>query len=1764
MYNLLRSLTFLTILATSAHAGRYPATGSQTFTFADGVTTFGDTSVLSSGALGLHSKVLSNKLMLGSKDWGGNASAWRIPNLDVGAAVESFDATFTLGMFKASGSQPGKGWALNFGPIPASGNGTGDLGFTMANGIVISFDTYADSVNDFPSIEVYCNNTSIGNFPSTGFGPTPQLINGGTFTLTNPVTGGTTAPIAFNATTTTVQSAMRAVSGWSLVTVTGGLGDWFINRGEAGSYADPVANGAGLTGPGLPAGTGTLAVVNVNGNVAANEFWTVSLTSIAGGTFTLTNPVTNITTSAIAYNVPIATLQSTMRLVSGWGGVVVTGSPGAWVVTNGANGSYADPTGNGASLSGPGMTPALGGVVITNTQDGTPTQKEVWAIGLSSRGFRFDAIQRAVSVHWDYDGLDLTYNGQTIFTNLPTPGFSPASGNTFAFTASTAGGAQDTYLDDVVISTTPAGPPNTGLILSEFMAENSSGLEDEDMDSPDWIEIYNGANASVNLGGYKLTNGTTTWTFPSTTLAAYGHLVVYASGKDRSTNPALYHTNFTLPKTGGTVSLLNPANTTISTYTYPNQTEDVSYGTKYQGGAVGFLDTASPGAPTLYSYIVAPNGPSEDLVWSREGGIITGVTPISVVAPLAPGAVVRYTTDNTLPTAGSPLYTGTLNPSATTTYRARVFTPGYLPGDVSSRTFLLIDASLSNYNTSGQPFKSHLPIVVLDSFGVDVDSVSNSAQARPHRLTYGVVIDKDVSGFASITSPTVNFQGRGGTHVRGDSSGGFPQKSYAWETWDNNNSDKAASILGMPAESDWALYGPYTDKTFFRNFVIYTKMRELHGGSNGFGMRVKLCEVIYNQGVNQAISYDDYRGVYVLMERIKRGKDRIDIERLNSIATNPALISGGYIWRVDRLSADGNTVLPDGMHSHTPNTLNSAQTTYLTNYINSLHAALYGANFADPVLGYAPYINVDSFIDNWWFVEIAKQIDGFRLSTYFYKDRGNQKTFAAPIWDYNLSLGNADYPNPGSPGDNPVGWYWNQTDTYWWARLRQDPNYEQRHWDRYWELRRGIFDQTSILAYIDQLASVALNGSTTPVTNNMSLGAGQPSTLENSVMRHYRKYPILGVYVWPNGAGVANRIYYNSNGNSTTGELDWMKNWLVQRFAWLDDQNFGSGTTIMRPPIFSNYGGNVASGTTLTISPYTGTAPGGYSYGTGTLYYTTDGSDPRAGAAPPTEFTLIAANPAIKWLVPAAGNGGTTLTAGPGADQWTTYTDPPNIANWTTATAGIGYDTGDGAYLAHIGANGNTQAQMQSINGTAYARVTFNIADQTTLDNIDLLRLGMKYDDGFRAYINGVAVVGRNDTHATVTSNPAFAVAGVARDPESLNVLYDEIDITALGKPALRIGTNVLAIHCLNGVDATSSDLLISPKLTYFPPGGSGGSGGIAYTGPIALNSSQTVKARLLSGATWSPITTAEFVVNAVPASASNLVVSEFLYNPTAASIAEANAGYGDNDFEYVELMNVGPGAIDLTGCNLGGGINFDFDVASPATLTLQPGQRILVVANSDAFNLRYSPGPTVKIAGAFGGSLSNSGETFTVLDANNAVIASISYLVVEPWPVQPLGAGYSLVLNNPVSGTLYTAPYWRASAQLGGTPGAAPGPGFTGSPSGDTDGDGYSDYLEYALGNPQGTPGTTNRPTTAVTNYTVATVTSPYLTFSYRRNNAADGVNYFVELSTNLTSWDSTPAAVTYVGTVVNGDGTSTVTYRATNPFNAAVPQFMRLRVAP
>lgn len=342
-----------------------------------------------------------------------------------------------------------------------------------------------------------------------------------------------------------------------------------------------------------------------------------------------------------------------------------------------------------------------------------------------------------------------------------------------------------------------------------------------------------------------------------------------------------------------------------------------------------------------------------------------------------------------------------------------------------------------------------------------------------------------------------------------------------------------------------------------------------------------------------------------------------------------------------------------------------------------------------------------------------------------------------------------------------------------------------------------------------------------------------------------------------------------------------------------------------------------------------------------------------------------------------------------------------------------------------------------------------------------------------------------------------------------------------------------------------------------------------AYSAPVVLASSGALKARLYNPGLgyWSPLSSGTFIVNAVPANAANLVISEIHFQPNAPTNAETAAGYSLSvNFQFIELLNISGQNVDLSHCQFTTGITFDFAGVDPTTLTLSPGGRVLIVQNKNAFLFRYGNNPNVKIAGQFTGSLINSGERIVMLAADASTIADFTYAITEPWPLDAAGSGYSLVLNNPAAGVNYgNGANWRSSAQIGGTPGLANSTPFAGSPNGDTDGDGMKDFAEYATGSDMNNPASKNVPTLTFAPYTVGGTTQTYLRMDYRRNLSADGVNYAAQYSEDMVNWASDATAVTYVGTHNNGDGTATVTYRSTQPVAPARPKmFMRLQVGP
>ena len=342
--------------------------------------------------------------------------------------------------------------------------------------------------------------------------------------------------------------------------------------------------------------------------------------------------------------------------------------------------------------------------------------------------------------------------------------------------------------------------------------------------------------------------------------------------------------------------------------------------------------------------------------------------------------------------------------------------------------------------------------------------------------------------------------------------------------------------------------------------------------------------------------------------------------------------------------------------------------------------------------------------------------------------------------------------------------------------------------------------------------------------------------------------------------------------------------------------------------------------------------------------------------------------------------------------------------------------------------------------------------------------------------------------------------------------------------------------------------------------GGLGNAGATNGAGPFAvsLTSTATVRARVKNGAVWSALTEAQYLVGAL-ANASNLAVSKIHYNPLGSG----------NLTQFVELMNIGTQTIDLSGVHFGLVIQFTFPSASPL---LAPGGRILIVRNMSSFAAAYPSVPVAQIAGVFANNsiLGTGGARLQLLDAGNATIRDFTYDNKSPWPESPDNLGPCLVLMRPTTNPDHSiGANWRASYASGGSPGVddallyatwATNNGITDpTGTGDTDGDGLINLVEYALNANPNFASLGQVPVQGSQLVSVGNVVSDYLTLTYSRAIGRDDVSYAVEATTDLGTY--VPAII--VGSPnFNGDGTETLTYRHPTPKAGQLKQFLRLRI--
>ena len=307
---------------------------------------------------------------------------------------------------------------------------------------------------------------------------------------------------------------------------------------------------------------------------------------------------------------------------------------------------------------------------------------------------------------------------------------------------------------------------------------------------------------------------------------------------------------------------------------------------------------------------------------------------------------------------------------------------------------------------------SNLPIVIIET-----DGHVNIPDEPKVLATMKIIWHQDGSRnyMSDVSNPAfLNYDGRIGIERRGSSSQMPQKKPYGLETlMDDDVTNNNVSILGMPKENDWILNSLAFDQTGMRDVISY----EMSENLGQYTPRRVYCEVIIN---------DDYKGLYVFMEKIKADDERVNIDKDGGHIVQTDRSEGGYYeWEME--SNNGGWWADPAVFIHVyPKPENITATQH--NYIKSVFLGLAdkaGNHNTNIENGIPSIIDVSTFVDFMMLAEFSSNVDVYQLSTYFHKDNGG-KLRAGPIWDYNLAYGHDEF---GSRSRYDVWQFFNNDNT---------------------------------------------------------------------------------------------------------------------------------------------------------------------------------------------------------------------------------------------------------------------------------------------------------------------------------------------------------------------------------------------------------------------------------------------------------------------------------------------------------------------------------------------------------------------------------------------------------------------------------------------------------------------------------------------------------------------------------------------------------------
>ena len=1138
----------------------------------------------------------------------------------------------------------------------------------------------------------------------------------------------------------------------------------------------------------------------------------------------------------------------------------------------------------------------------------------------------------------------------------------------------------------------------TSLVINEIMASNNSSLQDPQGQYDDWIEIYNYGIDAIDMGGMYLTDNLsipTKWRIPAnntaaTTIPAGGYLLIWA---DNDTSDTGLHSNFKLDADGEQIILFDSdGSTLIDSIIYPDQNTDISYG-RYPDASDnwGFFGLPSPGAENSGGYLNEVDTPK----FSHNHGFYDTAFYLTI-ATESEDAEIYYTLDGSEPyTFGGrqpsgTIYTEPILITNTTCLRARAVKEGWEPSEIKTRTYIFVN-DVSRQSPTGSSPGAGWPTRSINSqvidYGMDPDVVNDSQYKN---LMNDSLLA--VPSFSLVTDLEHLFDPATGIYVNAMQEGRAWERPVSVELLNPDGSEGFQINAGFRIRGGWRRR-PHNPKHPFRLFF-----RAEYGESN---LRFPLFE---DEGVDEF--------------------ENVDLRT-----------SQNYSWASD---GDSQNTMVREVHSRDVQGMMGhpyTKSRYYHLYINGQYWGLHQtqerseASYAESYFGgdkddydvakmereegLNAMIATDGNLDAFRRLYDATRA-GFGDNTAYYRAQGmNPNGTPNPDYERLLDVDNlidfmiieyytGDRDGPGSrfgnrPNNtygiynrkNPDGWKWFHHDNEHTLGVSQSEQNmvtpftsagaQFRYFNPHWLHEQLIASNVDYrMHFADHVYKHFFNNGLLTPSVSQNLIQARADEIEMAIIAESARW------------GDAKRSTPFTRDQHWQPEVNRVLNYIQSRTNVVLNQfkNVGWYPNI-QPPTLSHSVEQINSDHRLSMSTFTGK-----------IYYTLDGSDPRSSDTPQQATALVPEDADKQALVPIADI----------SENWKGG-DAFDDSAWfdsSGAPGGIGFERTSG-YQDYISLD--LKEQMYARNATCYVRIPFtNDADYTSLT------LNVKYDDGFVAYINGVEVARRN-----FNGTPAWNSRASSSHSDSAAVLFENIDISDF-IDKLQQGDNILAIHGLNA-STTSSDFLISAELL-----ASGGSSDdsdpdrvMEYTGPITLPHSVQVKARVLSGDTWSALNEAFYAVGPI---IENLRITEIMYNPP------------DPNEEFIELKNIGTETINLNLVGFTNGIDFTFP-----SIELAADEHIVVVRNRNVFQARHGPGAPgppigINIAGEYSGKLNNAGERIELQDAIGRTILNFRY--EDGWRSITDGEDFSLTIidaTNPDLSSWDEKDSWRPSTYVGGSP---------------------------------------------------------------------------------------------------------------------------------